>query len=82
MMKCCNEIYINEFFFFFWNNNDLYMYYIKSSNLLTLSYFFEQAHPDHVQYLNKKFDKYDEMAIVVGKDMTIGGFSQQWSERS
>ena len=41
-----------------------------------LSYSFEQAYPDHAQYLNKKFDKYDKMAIVVGKDMTIGGFSK------
>ena len=63
-------------------NNDLYIYYIKSSNLLTLSYFFEQAHPAHAPYLNKKIEQYDEMAIVVGKEMAIGGFSKQWSERS
>ena len=60
----------------------LYIYYIKSSNLLTLSYFFEQAHPAHAPYLNKKIEQYDEMAIVVGKDMATSGFSKQWSERS
>ena len=60
----------------------LYIYYIKSSNLLTLSYFFEQAHPAHAPYLNKKIEQYDEMAIVVGKDMATGGFSKQWSEHS
>ncbi|KAK9988631.1 hypothetical protein SO802_028870 [Lithocarpus litseifolius] len=40
------------------------------------------AHPAHVPYLNKKIEQYDEMAIVVGKDMATGGFSKQWSEHS
>ncbi|XP_030925049.1 uncharacterized protein LOC115952109 [Quercus lobata] len=40
------------------------------------------AHPTHAPYLNKKIEQYDEMAIVVGKDMATGGFSKQWSERS
>ncbi|KAL4611579.1 hypothetical protein ACB092_08G135000 [Castanea dentata] len=40
------------------------------------------AHPPHVPYLNKKIEQYDEMAIVVGKDMATGGFSKQWSEPS
>jgi hypothetical protein len=31
-----------------------------------------QAHPKHDQFLNKKIEKYDEMAIVVGKDMRLG----------
>ena len=83
MLKCWYEIYINELHFFFWRiNNDLYIYCIKSSNLLTLSYLFEQAHPAHAHYLNKKIEQYDEIAIVVGKDMTASGFSKQWSERS
>nr|POE61690.1 hypothetical protein CFP56_68926 [Quercus suber] len=30
----------------------------------------------------KRVEQYDEMAIVVGKDMATGGFSKQWSERS
>ena len=84
VLKCQYEIYINElhFFFFLRINNDLYIYYIKSSNLLTLSYFFEQAYLAQAPYLNKKIEQYDEMAIVVGKEMAIGGFSKQWSERS
>ncbi|KAF3959044.1 hypothetical protein CMV_016100 [Castanea mollissima] len=40
------------------------------------------AHPPHAPYLNKKIEQYDEMAIVVGKDMATGGFSKQWSEPS
>ena len=84
MLKCWYEIYINElhFFFFFRINNDLYIYYIKSSNLLTLSYFFEQDHPAQAPHLNKKIEQYDKMAIVVGKDLATCGFSKQWNEHS
>ena len=28
----------------------------------------KQAHPDHGQYLNKKIEMYDEMALLFGKD--------------
>ncbi|KAL4626946.1 hypothetical protein ACB092_05G132500 [Castanea dentata] len=40
------------------------------------------AHPAHAPYLNKKIKQYDEMSIVVGKDMATNGFSKQWRERS
>ena len=37
-----------------------------------------QAHRKHAEYLNKKIDFYDELAIVVGKDTTTGGFSKSY----
>ena len=35
-----------------------------------------QAHRKYAKYLNKKIDIYDELAIVVGKDIATGGFSK------
>ena len=32
--------------------------------------------PNHAQLLNKKVEMFDEMALVVGKDMATGGFSE------
>ena len=32
--------------------------------------------PNHAQLLNKKVEMFDEMALVVGKDMATGGFSK------
>ena len=37
-----------------------------------------QAHQKHAEYLNKKIDMYDELAIVVGKDTATGGFSKSY----
>ena len=37
-----------------------------------------QAHRKHAEYLNKKIDFYDELAIVVGKDTATGGFSKSY----
>ena len=37
-----------------------------------------QAHQKHVEYLNKKIDMYDELAIVVRKDTATGGFSKSY----
>ncbi|KAL4600211.1 hypothetical protein ACB092_11G181900 [Castanea dentata] len=34
------------------------------------------AHSNHAQFLNKKIEMFDEMALVVGKDMATGGFSK------
>ncbi|XP_030937174.1 uncharacterized protein LOC115962468 [Quercus lobata] len=36
------------------------------------------AHRKHAEYLNKKIDFYDELAIVVGKDTTTGVFSKSY----
>ena len=33
-------------------------------------------HRKHVEYLNKKIEMYDELAIVVGKDMATGSFAK------
>ena len=37
-----------------------------------------QAHRKHAEYLNKKIEMYDELAIVVGKDTAMGGFSKSY----
>ena len=38
--------------------------------------FSTQAHPNHEQILNNKIEMYDEMTLVVGKDMNVGNFSK------
>nr|POE54623.1 hypothetical protein CFP56_53194 [Quercus suber] len=35
-----------------------------------------EAHPNHAKFLNKKIEIFDEMALVLGKDMATGGFSK------
>ena len=37
-----------------------------------------QTHQKHVEYLNKKIEMCDELAIVVGKDIATGGFSKSY----
>ena len=37
-----------------------------------------QAHRKHAEYLNKKIEFYNELAIVVGKDTATGGFSKSY----
>ncbi|KAK9989287.1 hypothetical protein SO802_029526 [Lithocarpus litseifolius] len=36
------------------------------------------AHRKHADYLNKKIEMYDELAIVVGKDMATGSFAKSY----
>ena len=36
------------------------------------------AHRKHAKYLNKKIEMYDELVIVVGKDIDTGGFSKSY----
>ncbi|KAK9984613.1 hypothetical protein SO802_034138 [Lithocarpus litseifolius] len=36
------------------------------------------VHRKHVDYLNKKIKMYDELAIVVGKDMATGSFAKSY----
>ena len=38
--------------------------------------FLIQAHPSHANFLNKKIEMYDELALVVGKDMATRSFSK------
>ena len=38
----------------------------------------QAAHRKHVEFLNKKIEMYDELAIVVGKDMTTGSFAKSY----
>ena len=35
-------------------------------------------HRKHAEYLNKKIEMYDELAIVMGKDTATGGFSKSY----
>ena len=45
----------------------------------------KQAHPDHEQYLNKKIEMYDKMALIFCEDMTWSSaksFSDIGSEKS
>ena len=39
-----------------------------------------QTHRKHADFLNKKIDMYDELAIVVGKDTATGGFSKPYMD--
>uniref|UniRef100_A0A2N9GQ45 DDE Tnp4 domain-containing protein n=1 Tax=Fagus sylvatica TaxID=28930 RepID=A0A2N9GQ45_FAGSY len=41
-----------------------------------------EAHPTHVQYLNKKIEFYDKMAIVVGKDVATGSNAFSWGDET
>uniref|UniRef100_A0A2N9ELA0 Uncharacterized protein n=1 Tax=Fagus sylvatica TaxID=28930 RepID=A0A2N9ELA0_FAGSY len=41
-----------------------------------------EAHPTHVQYLNKKIEFYDKMAIVVGKDVATGSYAYSWGDET
>nr|POF03735.1 hypothetical protein CFP56_06654 [Quercus suber] len=36
------------------------------------------AHQKHAEYLNKKIEMYDELAILVGKDIATGSFSKSY----
>ena len=48
----------------------MYCYYTFLSPL--------QAHCKHVEYLNKMIEMYDELAIVVGKDMATVSFVKSY----
>ncbi|MBA0767888.1 hypothetical protein Gotri_016738, partial [Gossypium trilobum] len=39
------------------------------------------AHKKYEPFLNKSIDHYDEMALVVGKDMTTGSFAKTFADR-
>ncbi|KAH7859555.1 hypothetical protein Vadar_002537 [Vaccinium darrowii] len=39
-----------------------------------------QAHPTHDKYLNKKFEMYDEIALVVSKDRAKGNFGKSFGD--
>ncbi|KAL1092925.1 hypothetical protein V6Z11_D07G258200 [Gossypium hirsutum] len=38
------------------------------------------AHKKYEPFLNKSIDHYDEMALVVGKDMTTGSFAKTFAD--
>ena len=39
----------------------------------------KQAHPDHEQYLNKKIEMYDKMALIFCKDNATGSSTKSFS---
>ena len=39
--------------------------------------FLLQAHRKHAEFLNKRIEMYDELAIVVGKDMATGSLAKR-----
>ncbi|MFQ6666118.1 hypothetical protein Gotur_032595, partial [Gossypium turneri] len=39
------------------------------------------AHKKYEPFLNKSIDHYDEMALVVGKDMATGSFAKTFADR-
>ena len=47
---------------------------------IVYSNFYEQAHPNHDKYLNKKLDMYEAMTIVVGKDMATGNYAKSYAD--
>ena len=49
-------------------------------NELKIAYsnLYEQAHPNHDKYLNKKLDMYELMTIVVEKDMAIRNYTKSY----
>ncbi|KAL3751113.1 hypothetical protein ACJRO7_011998 [Eucalyptus globulus] len=38
------------------------------------------VHPSHEKYLNKMIDMYDEMVVVVGRDIATGSFAKQFGD--
>nr|POE65559.1 hypothetical protein CFP56_70743 [Quercus suber] len=36
------------------------------------------SHRKYAEFLNKRIEMYDELAIIVGKDMTIGSFAKSY----
>ena len=43
-------------------------------------YNIQQAHKKYEPFLNKSIDHYDEMALVVGKDMATGSFARTFAD--
>jgi len=41
---------------------------------------FNRGNPTHEKYLNKKIDMYDEIAIVVGKDIARGSSAKLFDD--
>ena len=39
---------------------------------------YEQAHPNHDKYFNKKLDMYETIIIVVGKDMATRNYTKSY----
>jgi len=45
---------------------------------IAYSKLYEQAHPNHDKYLNRKLDMYEAMIIVVGKDMATRNYAKSY----
>jgi hypothetical protein len=47
---------------------------------IVYSNIYEQTHPNHDKYVNKKLDMYEAMTIVVGKDMATGNYAKSYAD--
>jgi len=47
---------------------------------IVYSNLYEQAHPNHDKYLNKKIYMNEAMTIVVGKDMTTENYAKSYAD--
>ena len=47
---------------------------------IVYSNLYEQTHPNHDKYLNKKLDMYEAITIVVGKDMATGNYVKSYPD--
>jgi len=47
---------------------------------IVYSNLYEQTHPNHDKYVNKKLDMYEAMTIVVGKDMATENYAKSYAD--
>jgi len=47
---------------------------------IVYSNIYEQTHPNHDKYVNKKLDMYEAMTIVVGKDMATVNYAKSYAD--
>ncbi|PPR88509.1 hypothetical protein GOBAR_AA32176 [Gossypium barbadense] len=57
-----------------------YLRTVKNSGRLYAQFGVKVAHKKYEPFLNKSIDHYDEMALVVGKDMAIGSFARTFAD--
>ncbi|PPS17704.1 hypothetical protein GOBAR_AA02876 [Gossypium barbadense] len=53
---------------------------IKNSGRLYAQFGVKMAHKKYEPFLNKSIDHYDEMALIVGKDMATGSFARTFAD--
>ena len=77
ILEMCSALNVNKY-------RNPYVQHIRgmmvASEFLKSIYlsFLLQAHRKHAKFLNKRIEMYDELAIVVGKDMAIDSFAKSY----